>query len=99
MTNISASEVADLYQYGEYDEDNDKKWVDECICWEYDWEMMEEENRHCEDKLYIPNLRRDLGKICNCPYHADIRDNGKYKTPHLRYTYMNKNSINILYVF
>ena len=84
MTNISASELAELYQYGEYDEDNEKKWVDECIYWEYDWEMMGEEDRYCDDKDYISNLICDLGKICNCPYHANIYNDKKYKTPHLK---------------
>ena len=85
INNIKASELADLYQYGEIGGECDKQWVDECICWEYDWEMMEDEDKHCEDIFYISNLRNDLSKICNCPYHCNTFDDKKYKTLHLKY--------------
>jgi hypothetical protein len=92
MNNVSAEDLADMYQYGDpkcdefqYGRYYKDKWIDDCIFWEYDWEMMAEEDRYCVDRNYITNLRRDLAKICMCPDHRHVPDDYKYKTPHLKY--------------
>ena len=46
---------------------------EDCIFRNYDWNMMYEEDKYCDDKLYIGNLKNNLQKDCSCFNHNHIR--------------------------
>ncbi len=45
-----------------------------CMFRNYNWSAMYEEDKICDDKDYIPNLKINLGKTCTCPNHEHIEE-------------------------
>lgn len=71
--------------------DMEEYWLDyknsvyhqECKYQNYNWDAMYDEDAYCTDKNYIPNLKSDLKKVCNCPNHKHIHNDKKFKTTHI----------------
>jgi len=41
----------------------------DCHFREYDWDSMYEEDKYCDDRDYIPKLKKQLRDDCECPDH------------------------------